>query len=568
MVVCKVLFSREKMTSTLAKGNKPSLDDTWTISDISSNGAGSLRNSVDFKTKLRDRNFSPISSFDSHSDPDDQQVIVKPFLKRTTGGYQAATEVQSPMISTPQPETQPSEIQSGGMEQKPEEKQKNVTFENLDAGVIKKNIKNSIVTYNADSEMVSATPNAPVNGSPVELFTIQKVGYQALSSANNLRGYEIAPPKVTTHMDFLEYKKLQHKKRNLEMVRVNNDKKEEEDKPEMKIPETLYTYIGTNSPSVKKEERKEKDKQVKKLEKIEPKPTPEVVPKEKKGTPETKRKIVGRKIGDEMPVLNKKDSVIGGSTNIQNEIESSPRVERSPNPSRSNVQRTVEKVTNNASNMAVANTEALKHMENAVRESENKLAVFQKMLDRLLEQKEREYGNILSKTTNQVSSTITNSMSKMGIDIKSFYKQFEKLQKVTSDVTSKFGKQLSEDQKKAQNLLNKQMKQIEEIGSKIKQIEKKSGQIKDQKDRKSPLTTSRAIRKTGPTFVPQKELSLAEIHEEVLKKHPSLFKLPSVSILLYCQLMQLVGRIFSATKSRVLSNRTKVFDRRTHRIDF
>ncbi|KAG2387368.1 hypothetical protein C9374_001700 [Naegleria lovaniensis] len=526
-----------------------SLDDTWTISDLSSHhGVGSLRNSLSesiSKKKLIERPvFSPISSMDSGSDKDEDinSKPVKPFLKRATGGYKEVTVIKpqqhqltSVNITNNNPMTSPSisttPIIVKSTPASPNKLSNSATTKNsnLTGTSRKKNDASPILSLS--DEITKSQTMGP------ELYSIPKSNLQGLATANHLRGYEIAPPKVVTHMDFLEFKKFQQRKREFEIVPESNKKKKDEDqKKEMKIPEALYTYLAPNTPPKKEIPVKtEKDEGPHYLEKIPSKPTRSQSVETKLEINDNTRKIRGRRMDEKvLQVTPSTPPIVANSSSTIDSRSSGGmgKAEKQKEPlDRNTLQKSIEKVTTITNNTGSSNLGALKNMENAIKDSEQKLTTFQKMLDKLLEQKEREYENILSKTTNQVSSTITNSMSKMGIDIRTFYKQFEKLQRVTSEITTKFGKQLSDDQKKSQTLLNKQMKQIEDIGRKIELMEKKANQIKDQKPIKFESKTISSSRMNRSIFdvTSTKELSMEEIHTDMLKKHPSLFKSPNWS---------------------------------------
>lgn len=535
--VVGAIKKQNKMQQELQQAPSSSLDDTWTISDLSSHqGVGSLRNSLSesiTKKKVRERpTFSPISSLDSESDKDEdfKSKPVKPFLKRTSGGYKEVTVVEpqqsvkvknNPQIMSPPVSTTPVIAKST-----PTSPNKIINKDHHEAI---RNKENASPILSSSQDVTKSQIMGP------ELYSIPKANLQGLATTNNLRGYEIAPPKVVTHMDFLEYKKFLQRKREFEITPESSKKKkeDEEQKKEMKIPEALYTYLAPNPPPKKDTPlKKEKDEGPHYLEKIPSKPakaqletTPDVN--------ERSKKIRGRRMDDKE--TSSTPQVIEKPSSNSRSIEQTEKQVEQPSSGKNNLQKSIEKVTNLANNTATSNLGTLKYMENAIKDSEQKLTTFQKMLDKLLEQKEKEYENILSKTTNQVSSTISNSMSKMGIDIRTFYKQFEKLQRVTSEITAKFGKQLSEDQRKSQTLLNKQMRQIEDIGRKIEQLEKKANQIKDQKPVKSDKKTSIGSRTNKSIFdvTPTKELSMEDIHTDMLKKHPSLFKSPNVSRMKY-----------------------------------
>ena len=490
-----------------------SLDDsdTWTISDLSSShGGGSLRNSInsiDKRQKIQKPIYSPISSIDSQSDNDEFQKPIKPFLKRTSGGYTAANPIQNVENNVPNDTEKPtvSDVQII----------KNTPPQNIIPLPSHPKVK-----FEQEDETTKVTDDlVPVIGP--DLYSLAKSGVQNLAISQNLRGYEIAPPKVTTHMDFTEYMKF-HRKRDYGMISdLPKSKKVEEEKKDLKIPEALYTYMAKASPQKKDIEQEPPKKDPQRNIKFPKQEINQNKQRKREDLPE-KSKVVGRRLDNNVN-LKKQEEIQEPLREYAVKIEENRPLDKENRITEKNIER-ISSFRN--------------EIENAVKESELKLSSFQKMLEKLLQQKEKEYDNILVKTASQVTNTVNNSMTRMGLDLKTFYKQFDKLQKVTSDITSRFGKQLSEDQKKSQTLMSKQMKQIEDLGKKLEMMEKKTSQLKNdsKRDFKVFTGTSRTHRQTRRTLFDldskTAELTIDDIHNEVSKKHPSIFKYPSVSIYL------------------------------------
>ncbi|KAL9642106.1 hypothetical protein ABK040_007112 [Willaertia magna] len=540
-----------------------SVDNSWMSSDSFSS---SLRDSID-RRRLKD--FSPISSLDStfsidiNSSVNEENTIregykppKKPFSKNSKGYVKPETvSLKTNKIIPKQTQQQsiPSEVgntpNSIELNQpKPQTQIQPKLFEKSQNDKIEIETKSPIV---GNKEKISSNTNSRPND--IETFSIPNVPLKSPRVpsviSKNLRGYEVKAPKVTAHIDIVDYKKRLQEQQ-LSLKPAVTTQKIEEEKQSIKVPEMLYKNIPTISQNPMIEEQKIKEIKSTKLFKdfnaLDSFHTTKFEKYSKQNVKENGQNNEKTHSINRILIDNETSELVTKNVLIPKETLSinNNSIEKIP-PTKKLKKKNIEIAKGIELDVSKESTITnIQKMEESIKENEMKLSMFQNMLEQLIQQKEKEYEKMLSKTTDQFSHTITNSVSKMGIDMKNFYQQFGRLQKVTSEAASRFDKQFSDDQKKVQIMLNKQMRHVEEISSKIEQLDKKIHQIKEQKLNTSATKlgntnntgNTKSIKKklviennlkSKENVLKSPDIALEDIHKEVSVKYPYLFKSPN-----------------------------------------